>query len=439
MTPTTYSSLLNALHGQSDTTGWSSETACRLEGLEGLPIEIILDIYQQLDLRSIFALARVTTLFRGLLEKNKAAVILPVLQREFSPFPELLQVYTASGQDLIQYGDTFQPRRVVLRRFPGDITGIILSRGGIHPNVALSPEQVLFTQILNHGKPTPTSILPPPRSVAMTARDLDPLLRYCLIVRQWEELYPQLHWFSTPEDCRQLDEAERFKLRRALYRWWLYAFYFHGELPRPRSGPPESFVNDIRTSQMRLYASRELMEMRDLLGAVKELVRHYIFPNLEQNLEPVQDVSPLDTVIETTVRERVVDTYAKLDPRDLMFYFENIFNYPRKRLVTDVNLKHPNFSRDQESLWAAIQSALDERPWLEEIANLNTIGIIVDNLSELDGQLNDDGSHDGTIPPPAAFQRPRNDWAPPGDDGRSLAERNHFHQLTQRALREDLD
>lgn len=287
MTATTYSSLLNAPRGQPDAARWSLEKAGKLEGLEGLPIEIILDIYHQLDLRSIFSLARVNTLFHGLLKKNKATVLLPVLQREFSPFPELLQVYTASDRDLSQYGDTFQPRRVVLRRFPGDVAGIILSRGGIHPNTALSPEQVLFAHILNHGKPTPASILPPPRSVALTTQDLDPLLRYCLIVRQWEELYPQLHWFSTPEDCRQLDETERFKLRRALYRWWLYAFYFHGELPRPRGGQPESFVNDIRSSQMRLYASRELMEMKDLFAAVKELVRHYIFPNLEQNLEPV--------------------------------------------------------------------------------------------------------------------------------------------------------
>lgn len=251
----------------------------KLDGLEGLPLEIIFDIYHQLDIRSIFSLARVNTLFHGLLTRNKAAILLPVLQREFSPLPELLQVFTASDQDMAQYGDTFQPRRVVFRRFPGDMTGVTLSRGGVQHNAGA----------LNGDKP-PRTTLPSPRSVTLVERDLKPLLKYCLVTRQWEELFPQLHWFATPEDCRQLDEPERFKLRRALYRWWLYAFYFHGELLRPRSSQPEPFVNDIRTSHMRLHSTRELIEMRDLFLSMKNLVRHYIYPNLEQNLEPVSGI-----------------------------------------------------------------------------------------------------------------------------------------------------
>lgn len=275
---------------QSSSTDPNLETKDGLNGLEGLPLEIIYDIYHQLDVQSIFSLAQVNTLFHGLLKRNKAAILLPVLQREFSPFPELLQVYTASDQDIIQYGDTFQPRRVVFRRFPGDVTGVILSRGGLQPSVGTSTEQAAFTKIINSGKPLATSTLPAPRSVALVDRDLDSLLKYCLVVRRWEALFPQLHWFEVPENCRQLDESEKFKLRRALYRWWLYAFYFHGELPRPRIGQPEPFVNDVRTSQMRLYPTRELMEMKDLFASVKGLIRHYIYPNLEQNLECVSAI-----------------------------------------------------------------------------------------------------------------------------------------------------
>ncbi|KAL0940663.1 F-box domain protein [Colletotrichum truncatum] len=436
---TSFSSLFASLPSQPHLSEWGTETAGKLDGLEGLPIEIILDIYQQLDVCSIFSLGQVNTLFHGLLKRNKAAILLPVLQREFSPFTELLQIYTASEQDLSQYGDTFQPRRVVFRRFPGDLTGVILSRGGVHTNYAPFSEHVLFTGSLSNGKPPSTNVLPAPRSVALVDRDLDSMLRHCLVVRRWEELYPQLHWFSTPEDCRQLDDSEKFKLRRALYRWWLYAFYFHGELPRPRSGGPEPFVNDVRTSQMRFHPTRELMEMKDLFTSVKILVRHYVYPNLEQNLEPLQHISPLDSMIEKTIQERIVDTYAKLDPRDLMFYFENLFSYPRKRLVTDVNLKHPNFSRDQESLGAAIQSALDERPWLDDVANLNSVGSIVNNDNDCKDRLNCDGSHDGTVPPPGALQRPQNDWAPPGDDGRTLAERYQFYQIAQNDLDDSLD
>ncbi|KAJ5004579.1 hypothetical protein K4K48_009375 [Colletotrichum sp. SAR 10_66] len=345
-----FSSLFIASQLQLDAERKVSDGGGKLEGLEGLPLEIIFDIYQQLDVRSIFSLAKVNTLFHGLLKKNRAVILLPVLQREFSPFDELLQVYTASDQDLGQYGDTFQPRRVVFRRFPGDVSGVTLSQGGIHSDSAPSPEQVLFTRILNNGKSLSATTLPAPRSVAVNDRDFDSLLKYCLVVRRWEELFPQLHWFSNPEDCRQLKDTEKFRFRRALYRWWLYAFYFHGELPRPRGGHPEAFVNDI------------------------------------------QDMSSLDRMIENTIRERIVDTYAKLDPRDLMFYFENLFNYPRKRLVTDVNLRHPNFSRDQESLEAAVQAVVDERPWLYEVDDLSTVGGIVDVNKEYEDRLNNDGT-----------------------------------------------
>ncbi|KAK2047359.1 F-box domain-containing protein [Colletotrichum somersetense] len=421
----TYSSLFGPLHMHSDS---ANDDLGKLDGLEGLPLEIIFDIYHQLDVQSIFSLAQVNTLFHGLLKRHKAAILLPVLQREFSPFPEMLQVFTASDQDIVQYGDTFQPRRVVFRRFPGDMTGVTLSRGGIHHSQSVPLEHAALTKLLGGGNPVRASSLPSPRSVTLVDRDLNRLLKYCLVARRWEEIFPQLHWFTSPEDCRQLSEAEKYKLRRALYRWWLYAFYFHGELPRPRSGQPEPFVNDVRTSHMRLYPTCELMEIRDLFMSMKNLVRHYIYPNLEQNLEPIDDSSPLETMIETSIRERIVDTYAKLDPGDLMFYFENLFNYPRKRLVTDVNLKHPAFSQDQESLVAAVQAAADERPWLYDTPDLSTTGGIVDTGdNDIDERLSRDGSNDGSIPPPGAFRRPRGNWAPPGDDGRALTERSHLH------------
>lgn len=132
-------------------------------------------------------------------------------------------------------------------------------------------------------------------------------------------------------------------------------------------------------------------------------------------------------MIESSIRERIVDTYAKLDPRDLMFYFQNLFNYPRKRLVTDVNLRHPAFSQDRESLVAAVQAAAGERPWLYDMADLSSAGGIVHpDDSDVDERLSRDGSRYGSIPPPGAFRRPIGNWAPPGDDGRALAERSHF-------------
>lgn len=262
------------------------EATGTLDGLEGLPAEILLDIYRHLDVESVYLLAQTNSLFHGLLQRNRSQILLPILQREFSPFDELLQVYTASEEDLNYLGHTFQPRRIIYRRFPGDVAGIVLCRGGMaHQG---STVMAHFSEVHERGKPTMgATSLSRPRTVTLTERDLGPLLRYCMTVRKWEELYPRLHWFDEPENCRVLEPSEKEKLRRALCRWWLHARYFHGDHPRPRRGEPEPFVHDIRTSQMRVYPTSQLAELKALIVSVKNLIRHYIYPNLEQKLSEV--------------------------------------------------------------------------------------------------------------------------------------------------------
>lgn len=131
-------------------------------------------------------------------------------------------------------------------------------------------------------------------------------------------------------------------------------------------------------------------------------------------------------MIERSIRDRIVDTYAKLDPGELMFYFENLYNYPRKRLVIDVNLRHPTFAHDQESLLSSIEAAVAERRWLKETDQLDDLGVIVGRPSVSHERYNCDGNPDASIPVPGVVRRPRNDWSPPGDDGRALAERAHI-------------
>lgn len=258
-----------------------------LDGLEGLPAEILLDIYRQLNVESIHLLAQTNTLFYGLFKRNKAQILLPVLRAEFSPFDELVQVYTASDNDLFVFAGTYQPRKVIYRRYPGDVVGITLCRGGLHSTADSASATPAFLAILNGGRPNLARNLPPARTVALTDRDLHPLLDYCKVVRKWEEIYGQIHWVSEPQNCRSLRGSEKEKLRRALYRWWLHARYFHGDGPRPRRGLPEPFVDDPRTSSMRMHSTSDLMELAALMTAVKALVRHYIFPNLEQKLDDV--------------------------------------------------------------------------------------------------------------------------------------------------------
>lgn len=256
--------------------------------LDNLPIEVRLDICHHLDIESVFNLAQANRSFNEIIQSNKIGIVLPILQREFSPFDELLQVFTTSDEDLFTLNYTYQPRRVVFMR-PGVKALTVLARGGFSPPVSAEEGSNGFAQVHKTGRPGHNE--GHLQTVILDQSDLGPLLKFCLVVRQWEELFPHLRWIKEPAYCRFLEPHEQHRFRRALYRWWLYAFYFHGDLPRPQSWQPAAFVDDIRLCQMRMYATSELLEMLDLLAAVFHLVQHYICPTLEQNLVEVRSFS----------------------------------------------------------------------------------------------------------------------------------------------------
>lgn len=259
----------------------------QMVGLTGLPTEILLEIYRDLDIDSIYELSLVSRFFFELFTHRKATILLPVLVREFSPFDELLQIYTASADDLISTcGGLYQPRRVIFRRYIGD-SGVVLASG----SSAAGLPQGSFTQV-QHNRKVSDAGHSGSKAVVLTEKDFGPLLKQCRLVRKWEELFPSMRWFYEPESCRILRPHEGERFRRALYRWWLYGIYFHGDIPRPRIGLPEPHVDDIRTSQMRYHSTSELLELMDLVETMKDVILHYICPRLDPNQ---QDVSCYQT------------------------------------------------------------------------------------------------------------------------------------------------
>lgn len=248
-------------------------------------------------MESIFNLAQANRSFNAIIKSNRVGILLPILQRDFSPLDELLQVFTASENDFYTTSYTYQPRRIVFLR-PGGKTAIVLAKGGFSPPTPTGEESSGFTQILKAGKPGHSHNELPIQTVILDTSDLDSLFKYCLVVRQWEEVFPHLRWIKEPAYCRFLEPHEQHRFRRALYRWWLYAFYFHGDLPRPHGAQPVAFADDVRICQMRMYATSELVEMLDLLAVVFHLVQHYICPTLEQN---PAEVRPLNCSFEEKV------------------------------------------------------------------------------------------------------------------------------------------
>ncbi|KND92701.1 hypothetical protein TOPH_02620 [Tolypocladium ophioglossoides CBS 100239] len=408
----------------------------RTASLAGLPVEILLDIYQHLDLGAISELSATNRSFYSFFKQRKTTILLPVLEREFSPFGELLQVYTASANDIDVTGGPYKPRKVIFKRFAGD-HGFVLSQGAQPPLVPCESSRNGFTPVTRGRRPvaSPESTL---NTVVLTERDLDPLLRQCQLVRQWEELFPQMRWFHQPENCRFLRPHEHIRFRRALYRWWLYGIYFHGELPRPRVGHPEPHVDDVRTSQMRYHSTGELLELMDLLETIKDVILHYICPRLDPsqyqsfNPPPLVEAVGRSQSLATSWSDqsrwgRIVKTYAKLGPEELLYYFDNIYSYPRKRLIAEVQLQHPSFTFDQESIQIAVRCALDERQWLDGDPSLaeDGGGGIVDFDDDRDNErlaLEGDASPDGSLPPGTRFVQSYSRYSPRGDDGSLLEE-----------------
>ena len=122
---------------------------------------------------------------------------------------------------------------------------------------------------------------------------------------------------------------------------------------------------------------------------------------------------------------RIIKTYAKLGPEELLYYFANIYSYPRKRLIAEMHLQHPSFTLDQASIQIAVRCALDERQWLDRDPNLadDGGGGILDFDDDRDNErlaLEGDGSPDGLLPPGTRFVQSYSRYSPRGDDGSFL-------------------
>lgn len=126
---------------------------------------------------------------------------------------------------------------------------------------------------------------------------------------------------------------------------------------------------------------------------------------------------------------RIVKTYAKLSPRQLLSFFNNIYSFPRKRLLTEAQIQCPNLRFDQSSIQVAVRCALDERStqalgtkysFAEDV-----VGGILDFDDERDAErvaFGADGSSSGGLPAGVGFVRSMSMYSPRGDDGSSLEE-----------------
>ncbi|CAC9894651.1 unnamed protein product [Aureobasidium pullulans] len=190
--------------------------------IELLPSELVTDIFLALPtISSVIALSSTCHRFRQVFTSSKRLLILSqAAENEFGPTQDIIQMVTHNAS---------QPAH--LRR-----------------TVPLS-----FALI---------------RSIVKVGR----------VATKWEAVYPSKKWKSDFENRRSISDDERLRLRRALYRLWLFSRAFHDgtTLRWMRSIPT---LQHERTLLLRNFNSVELAEMLDVHNMLRDTISNNICPS----------------------------------------------------------------------------------------------------------------------------------------------------------------
>ena len=99
------------------------------------------------------------------------------------------------------------------------------------------------------------------------------------IAERWTELYQVEKWAGDNfMQRRLLSKDERYRIRRAVYRYWLYTHTFHNAdcLRTMRMFPP--FVAE-RCQMLRLWSNSELFEIEDVRSVIRSVLAEQLCPD----------------------------------------------------------------------------------------------------------------------------------------------------------------
>lgn len=98
------------------------------------------------------------------------------------------------------------------------------------------------------------------------------------VARSWEDIYPLKKWKVDFENRRLLNSEERYLLRRAIYRLWLYSRSFHS-WHFPRTSRLMGPVARERAELLHNWSTRELAELEDVRLVIRDVVENNICPS----------------------------------------------------------------------------------------------------------------------------------------------------------------
>ncbi|KAI0483988.1 hypothetical protein GGR56DRAFT_3102 [Xylariaceae sp. FL0804] len=317
----------------------------RFRGADGyfgpVATELVILIMEQMTPQSLtnFVLARKSLL--GIFQGLQGPIMANVLKR-LPEFDIMLHYFTASEQEL-QPGRMLHPRTVIFN--PERVESI---------KIVLHKAHVKFID----GK------LICPKKIELLQRDIDLLWNTVKCVDWWVEFYPQLRWREDPIQRRCVRGSEEARLRKAIARWWLFAFYFHGNFFRDFS-LPKKWQDDPRLHHIRVMSTTEICELEDLLSVIYEAMSKDICSSLGRIREGRQ--SRVDLVPwgqDEGRHSNIVNTYMKLDPEQLQYFIRLFSGRKKTDIIRAISTSMQKFSSDREVLSSSINTVLQERMML---------------------------------------------------------------------------
>ena len=132
-----------------------------------------------------------------------------------------------------------------------------------------------LTQLLTHNASQPAHVI---RSVPFSISLLKQIVHTGRVAEKWCDIYPFKKWKQNFENRRLLTSNERYRLRRALYRLWLYSRAFHNRA-HPRETRVTKLVIQKRAGLLHNWSTIELAEIADVHAVLREVLHSNVCPS----------------------------------------------------------------------------------------------------------------------------------------------------------------
>ncbi|TKA68747.1 hypothetical protein B0A49_07023 [Cryomyces minteri] len=132
-----------------------------------------------------------------------------------------------------------------------------------------------ITQLLTHNDSQFAHV---PRSVPFSLALLAQIVRTGRVAVRWANIYPFKKWKLDSENRRLLTSTERYRVRRAIYRLWLFTAAFHTPY-HPRHTRANPTMQHERTMLLHNCSTIQLAEMADMHAIMRDVVSSNVCPS----------------------------------------------------------------------------------------------------------------------------------------------------------------